>query len=316
MRQLACAAVWGALLAWSQAEAAPANCDYYQDLLTGALCQNSIDLGLSIDNAHREIENGFIIPGFQASSKTTYNFLTLGASASVTPLDWLKVTLASSAIVQTSGYSSVSSGFFGTTAFSSSTRQSFPAYQTLRATATPFDVSTGNARYVIDVNLGAGIVPGTNLSGTPAAGNAHGQSEVFGGATATGQWHLPDAMYSVVGRAGLQIRYDTYFSETIVQPSLAVLLSNDVWGVAAGPSFFMNILAGTNDRIGDRPESVFLGGEIEAQPLRFLPIPVLRDLTLTVAVYHSAGQAAFVDTIYGKASQLDVDASLAWHFRY
>jgi hypothetical protein len=76
-------------------------CDYYQTVLMGVLCQNTIDLGLGVGIDQREIKQAYMVPNFYSSfSKTNINFQTETASVSITPLSWLQVTLASNLVTQ------------------------------------------------------------------------------------------------------------------------------------------------------------------------------------------------------------------------
>jgi hypothetical protein len=123
-------------------------------------------------------------------------------------------------------------------------------------------------------------------------------------------------MYSVVSRTGFQLSQSELINRTVVQPSESLLLSNDAWGIAAGPSGYANMLQSQTGGVGSSPNSVFVGAEIFSQPLRMLPIPFLRGLTATIGVFHSVGQAAFVDKSAGKASAVVVSGDLGWHFYY
>ena len=302
-----------------------APCNYYQQVLIGTLCQRTVDLDLDVSNNHRQLTSGFGNPFLQVSNKTTINFLTLTGSVSITPLSWLKITLGSSGVVQSNNASSTQSGFlflgkngfgFGEQEFSSSSQQSYASYQALQALANVLDTGPGDKRYVVNVLLGGGFVPGTDLDGTPSEVNAKWQTEWFGGVEANGSWRLPGSMYSVVSRSGFQLSQLEVLNRTIVQPSQSLLLSNDDWGIAAGPSGYANILASKTGGVGSSPNSVFVGAEIRSQPLRRLPVPFLRDLTATIGVFHSVGQAAFIDKSAGKASAVVVSSNLAWHFHY
>jgi hypothetical protein len=170
----------------------PASCDYYQKVLIGTLCQRTVDLDLGVSNNHREITSGFGNPIVQVSNKATYNFLTLTGSASITPLSWLEITLSSSGTVQSNNASATESGllfnmsgfFYGTEEFSASSQQSYGTYQALQARANVLDTGPGDQRYVVNVFLGWGFVPGTNEAGTPSQINARWQTEWLGGVEA------------------------------------------------------------------------------------------------------------------------------------
>jgi hypothetical protein len=298
-------------------------CDYYQNLLIGTLCERTVDLGLGVGNNHREITNSFSDPFLQEVNKTTVNFLTLSGSASITPLSWLKLTLGSSGVVQSNSASSsgTSAGFPPflpprTFSFSSSSQQAYAGFQTLQVLANVIDVGAGDSRTIVNVFAGGGFVPGTDLRGTPSEVNARWQSEWFGGLEGNGEWRLPGSTYSIVSRTGLQLHQEQVRSRTILQPAQSVLLSNDAWGVAAGPVVYADILTSQAGGVGSSPNSVNVGVEVRAQPLRTLPVPFLRDLTAAIGVFHSVGQAAFVDTRNGKASALAVNADFAWHFGF
>lgn len=302
--------------AFAKPPPAPA-CDYYQNLLIGTLCQRTVDLDLGIANNHRDINNSFGDPFFQQVDKTTVNFLTLSGSASITPLSWLKITLGSSGIVQSNSASTnltVNGGpFFNA---GSSSQQAYASYQTLQALANVIDTGAGDRRYIINVFARGGFVPGTDLANTAGEVNAKWQTEWFGGIEANGEWRLPGAMVSIVSRTAFQLFQEDLRNRTIVQPAQSLLLSNDAWGVAAGPAGYANILTSQAGGVGSSPNSVFVGAEIRAQPLRTLMVPFLRDLTATIGVFHTIGQAAFIDKSQGKASALVVNADVAWHFYY
>ena len=159
-------------------------------------------------------------------------------------------------------------------------------------------------------------MPGSDDNGTPSQLNAKWQTEWFGGIEANAIWRLPGTMYSVVSRTGLQFAQGDLINRTVVQAAQGLLLSNDDWGIAAGPSGYAKILTSESGGAGANPSDVFAGAEIRSQPLRKLPVPFLRDLTATIGVFHSVGQAAFVDKSAGKASEYVVSADLAWHFHY
>jgi hypothetical protein len=295
---------------------ATAPCDYYQKVLIGTLCQGTVDLDLGVSNAHRTITSGFGDPFLQVSQKATYNFLTLTGSASITPTSWLEITLGSSGVVQSNLVSTSVNGFFGEQEFSGSSQQSYASYQVLQALANLLDTGPSDKRYVVNVFAGGGFVPGTDLDGTPSQINAKWQTEWIGGVEANGSWRLPGSMYSVVSRSSLQFSQLEVDRRAIVQLAQSFLLSNDDWGIAAGPSGYANILAGQTGGAGSSPDSVFVGAAIRSQPLRRLPVPFLRDLTATIGVFHSVGQSAFVDKSAGKVSQVVVSGDLAWHFQY
>jgi hypothetical protein len=308
------------------AQPAPASgCDFYQKVLIGTLCQRTVDLDVGVSNNHREITNGFGNPIQQVSNKTTYDFLTLSGSVSITPVSWLEITLGSSGVVQSNSASSTIRGFplltpHGfvpvTLRSSTSSQQSYASYQTLQALANLLDTGPGDQRYVVNVFLGWGFVPGSDENGTPSQVNARWQTEWFGGIEANANWRLPGTMYSVASRTGLQFLQGELIGRTVVQASQALLLSNDDWGIAAGPSGYAKILTSQSDGAGANPTDVFAGGEIRSQPLRRLPVPFLRDLTATIGVFHSVGQAAFVNKAAGKVGELVVSGDLAWHFYY
>ena len=247
-------------------------CDYYQNLLIGTLCQRTVDLDLGIANNHREITNSFSDPFFQSSSKSTFNFLAISGSASITPLSWLKITLGYSGIVQSN--SSSTSTFAGFPPFappqhfasSSSSQQAYASYQTLQALANVIDTGAGDRRYIVNVFVAGGFVPGTNLPNTPSQVNAKWQSEWFGGIEGNGIWHWPGSTYSIVSRTGFQLSQLEVRSRTIVQLSQSVLLSNDAWGIAAGPAVSANILTSQAGGAGSNPDSILVGAEIRAQP--------------------------------------------------
>ena len=96
-------------------------CDYYQKLLMGALCQDTVDVNASVNNNNREIHQGTLVPATNpvglgplsaavvaigstpsgwAKTKTVYNFLDSTASVAITPLSWLQVSLGTSVITQ------------------------------------------------------------------------------------------------------------------------------------------------------------------------------------------------------------------------
>lgn len=314
----AVAALGGSLLTATAASAAMpgAACDYYENLLMGAMCQGTADLGLSIGNDHREIDSSYADPFLQQSSKTTYNFLGLGASAAITPLPWLNFTVTSSLTTQTNQFSLSQHDFAGSYQYSSSSQQTYAGFQTLTARAKVLDSSAGNARYVVNTYVTGGFVPGTDVGDTPGQDNAKWHTQYGGGIEANGQWHVPGGAYSIVARSGVEIIWGDELSRTVVHPALSLFLSNDAWGIAVGPSGYVDILAGEKGGVGSSPEAVYLGGEIRTQPLRMLPIPLLRSMTADIGVYHSVGQAAWVDTSYGDASEMVVNAALAWHFYY
>ena len=157
---------------------------------------------------------------------------------------------------------------------------------------------------------------GTNVGNTAARVNAKWQTEWFGGIEGAGYWRLPDSTWSLVSRTNFWITQEEVRSRTIVVPSQAFLLSNDSWGVAAGPSTYADILTSQSGGVGSNPNSVLVGAEIRAQPLRTLLIPFLRDLTVTIGGFRSVGQATFIDRSFGKASAFVVSADFGWHFQF
>ena len=159
-------------------------------------------------------------------------------------------------------------------------------------------------------------MPGTNEIDTPSAGNAKWDVEYIGGLEGNAEWRLNGGPYSVVLRTGFELIHETSLDRTVVQPAIAGLLSNDLWGVAIGPSFYSNILTANTNGLGNSPSSSFIGGEIEAQPFRVTSIPFLHDITLALSAYHSLGQVAYIDTANGKASAMVVNADIGWHVHY
>ena len=103
---------------------------------------------------------------------------------------------------------------------------------------------------------------------------------------------------------------------TFVQPSLALLLSSDVYGFAVGPAAYSNILLDREGGVGNSPDSTFVGGQIRAQPFRVTGIRFLRDMTIILSGSHSVGQSSWVPTSAGNAHALVFNATVAWHFAY
>jgi hypothetical protein len=149
---------------------------------------------------------------------------------------------------------------------SSSSQQAYASYQTLQALANVIDTGAGDRRYIVNVFVAGGFVPGTNLPNTPSQVNAKWQSEWFGGIEGNGIWHWPGSTYSIVSRTGFQLSQLEVRSRTIVQLSQSVLLSNDAWGIAAGPAVSANILTSQAGGAGSNPDSILVGAEIRAQP--------------------------------------------------
>jgi hypothetical protein len=200
---------------------------------------------------------------------------------------------------------------------STGSQQSFASWQTLSLLGTAFDTGPGNARYVGNMFVSAGFVPGTNEDSTPSALNAKWHTEYQFAPRLNARWRLGQSDYSIVARGEMTVSYMPLDGSTVIEPALSVLISNDLWGVAIGPTIRGGKLVNHGTQIGgDSAWNTAAGVEIRTQPFRALGDTILRNLTALVDVTHSIGQANFIDSAYGNTSALVVGGSLGWHFQY
>jgi hypothetical protein len=135
----------------------------------------------------------------------------------------------------------------------------------------------------------------------------------FGGVEANARWPLGDSDYAVILRSELAIARLSVQATTSVSPELTLLLSQDRWGVAIGPVIGTSVLLNRDHAGTNSPISTSAGVAVRTQPFRRTAWPVLHDLTAVFSATHSLGQAAWVDTRHGRASQFAIGGTLSWH---
>ena len=294
-----------ALAADPVAPAAPASaalviCDFFQNQLISTFCAQSVDVAGTVSGSE---DRRRTLTNFGGAFSYRQTFVSGGGSLSVTPLSWLRLS-ASSSYAQSDV--TVRNDPFNNGGVTAKTRSSYVSWQDFAASVNLLDTGPGDTRYVVNVLGGAGFIP--------ARTGLKADSRIIGQITGAARWRLGASDYSLNFRSTLQGERVTQFREGLVQTTARLLLAQDVWGVALGPSFSSSHLATVNGGLPRHSNAYFGGVTALWQPFRASATPVLRALTLQGTAAHSIGNAAF--TNYDRSRAMTYSANAALHFQY
>jgi len=282
-------------------------CDFYEDQLIGALCEHSGYAGFQVESDQLSVRHDSGPPVNFTSSDESNWILSTGA-LSITPLSWLKFTASSeySNLTETYSYAFLNPLLpeFG----GSKSSLNSLAWQDFTAVASVYAGKVGQGRYELNLFLNLGVLPGS--------AEYSQRIEESVGVEAGAHWALPSADYSLnfYGSASIQ-NYD-HPNALILGSSGRLLLSNDAWGLALGPA--ANV-AGFLARQGGFPptaQSVYAGAAALLEPFRQTRIPILQDVTFEADALHSLGQADYVASALGNASEVQYSGSVRVNFRF
>jgi hypothetical protein len=156
-------------------------------------------------------------------------------------------------------------------------------------------------------------LPSYNVQGIAAGDRAEFAGELNAGA----HWVLRNTDYSLNPLATLTLAHFTRSPTNQFASNVRVLLSQDVWGVAAGPVVTTNVLNyhATNGN-GFPAQQYYAGAHLMVEPFRLTVSPVLKDVVANFDVLHSLGRAGTVYYWIPNADEMIYKGSVQFNFTY
>ena len=127
---------------------------------------------------------------------------------------------------------------------------------------------------------------------------------VSGGLSSGASWAIGRSDFSLNSFSTVEIERYTADLRSDVALSTRMLLSDDVWGVAAGPAGAATYLLSRAEGTWGVSPAYFAGAVALVEPFRTAHIPILSDITVEGSAMHSLGQAAFYPAIEMKAQEM------------
>jgi hypothetical protein len=287
------------------AQTAPA-CDYLENQLIHTLCQNEVSISGTVTGQGQAFTNP-LHPPSTGWAKTDRSDMSGDATVSVTPLSWLQVSVSSGG----AGFDSTRTvqGYTAhgrTIDYSTGASGSYWGQTSGTVLANIYDTGPGQNRFLFNVDGTVGLQPGQ--------ANVHASTIVAGGAEFGDRITLYNPDYSLDTLGSASIQHNWYNDITYLTPELHLRLTNNRWGVSAGPLIYTNILVNRSPQIGRNSDSTFAGGEVLAQPFRNMNSSLLQAVTFRVAAVHTLGNAYWDDTYDAKASGFEVTGTVGLHF--
>lgn len=288
-----------------------ASCDFFQNQLIGAFCENTFGGTISLEHEQRNMNYGtYSVPGYASSSSEQYNWFDATATAYIVPIPWLKLNVSSEHNNYSDIYNYYSNGFSGPYYYRNVYQLSNAAWQQASAIVRLVDYSAEDLRVFGGVNATIGFLPAVagNLESTQFSGS------LFGGA----HWALGYSNLSLNPYGTIGIGHYSASDQTSFSTSFRVLLAQDIWGVAAGPIVNASSILHLRGGLPQPAQSYSAGAHFLWEPFRQSQTPILRDVNLNCEILHSLGQLSLGrGNFYGtSADEMIYSGSVQFNFTY
>jgi hypothetical protein len=280
-----------------------ASCDFYQSQLIGAFCENTFGGTVTVEE---EQQRAKAPRGFGVTDNWRIDSLISAANVYVAPTSWLKLTIGSEYISDFS--------YFVQPPFASQTvRSNFAAWQTATAAVRLMDYNAEGFRAFISGVALVSYLPAYTTQGTSLGDRGEFAGELNAGV----HWVLGNSNYSLNPLATLTFAHFTSSPQNEFASNVRVLLSQDVWGVAAGPVVTTAALNyhGVNGN-GFQSQQYFAGAHLLVEPFRTSSTPVLKDVVANFDVMHSLGRAGTFYYWIPNADEMIYKGSVQFNFTY
>jgi hypothetical protein len=277
-----------------------ASCDFYQSQLIGAFCENTFGGTVTVDQ--EQLLYKAPVNTFRPSSLRDWFDPT--ASVYVAPTSWLKLSVTS----QYNDYSyRYVNPIFGSA--NQSSRLSNIAWQTADATVRLLDYNGAGFRAFVSATGLVSFLPSANSYGA--------RTEFVGELNAGVHWVLGSSDYSLDPHASLTLAHYTDPGQNQFATSVRLLLSQDVWGVAAGPIVTTSAINyhATNGN-AFQSQIYYAGGHLLVEPFRLAGTPVLKEVVANFDILHSLGRAGTVYDWIPNTDEMIYKGSLQFNFNY
>ena len=274
-------------------------CDFFQDQLIGAFCEQSYGAGATFTR-NQVLQN---VDSFVGETSQSNSFV--GAlNAYVAPFSWLKLSLGSQYdVANYSDYVAATNNKF-------TTHSSGFGEQSIQAALRLYEYRAEDLRIFVTGTGTMGVLPGIGANST---------TNMLAGAglQAGASWRLGQSGFSLNPYASMNLSHISGAEQTSFGSSFRLLLSQDAWGVAAGPvvaASAQSQLAGGAGAYKD--QTYVFGAHVTAAPFRFWDAPVLKDTVFNFEAVHSLARPLYTSIWVSNADDMRYTGSLQFNFTY
>ena len=287
------------------------SCDFFQNQLIGSFCEDTFGGGATFAHEQLRIKSPTYAAGrLSWTDQWLRDWVDVTGSAYWAPTSWLRLGVSSEHNNYFGNFVQTYTGSRrGPQAVATPTHLSNAAWQTIDATVRLLDYREDGLRVFSGATL--------TLGGLPAANGVPGDGLVQGTVYAGAHWRLGAFDTSLNPYSSLSVTHYNNPQLSEFATTVRVLLSQDAWGVAAGPVVTTAAYSYHGGANGGFPaQEYYAGAHVSLEPFRLTGAPVLSDAVFDFQALHSLGRAGLAYYVNPNADEMIYRASLQFNFSY